>query len=188
MKITKEYEAEQEKCVQENSDYYYNKKIADYVKARLDKIKSFLGSDEKTISIGCAGYEPIYLNTSHAVDIVSKCYTILREHGYKGEFFCCSCDAMPFPDKFFDCAVCSETIEHLPELDDVRRTFLEVDRVAKRWIFTTPNVDKIAQKWQYPGHKHFWNEETLKKIMPPVLLERIRIFTEGIYIFIEGHS
>lgn len=196
MEFSDEYLSEQKSCVSENSDYMWHGKYDTPTKLRLQTLKDFVISHSsserffctKTLSVGCSGHEPIFLKTSHALDICPLSNDYLKIHGYQGEFVVGSCDNLPFSNDEFDCAVCSEVIEHLPNSMMVSDTFLELDRVAKSWIVTTPNVDKCNRENQYKGHLQFWNEEDLKKIIPLLLLPKLKIYTKSIWIIVEKNE
>jgi len=87
----------------------------------------------KTIlSVGGAAVEPLIINATHVIDITPVTLHYLNLRKWKGHFRVASCTNIPAPNKYFDVAICSEVIEHLPELQDVVDTFEEVDRVSKK--------------------------------------------------------
>lgn len=156
MIISKDYEDEQDDCVKRNLDGYKNNIKDPVTMQRLNILKAFSSGSEKLVSVGSGAFEPIFLNASHAIDIPLCTYHFLKAQCWKGEFFQCSCDGMPFADKFFDCAVCSEVIEHLPDIETVKKTFLEVARISKRFIFTTPTRDV-----KEPTHKFIFTDREI---------------------------
>jgi len=180
MNITKEYELEQEDCVKRNLKGY-QKNIKDPVTLqRLRTLAKFIEGAPIVLSVGSGAHEPIYLNIYYAVDIPLCTYQLLKEQGWRGSFYQCSCDAMPFGYKFFDCAVCSEVIEHLPDLETVRRTFLEVNRVAKKWIFTTPTRDV-----KEPTHKFIFTYEQLADLARDL---NATIEQKGLFFYIHNND
>jgi len=145
--------------------------------ARWEVIKPVCYNCNTILSVGCGSYEPILINATHAIDIVPLSEFYLRKLGWKGYFTVASCTDIPAPDKYFDVAVCSEVIEHLPEIKDIADTFKEVNRVAKKWIFSTP-ANPIGPLNSEPTHKRSLDLETLKKITAKYKAE---IFRSGIY-------
>jgi hypothetical protein len=126
-------------------DYYWNSR-------RFVVLKKFLEGKTKTISIGCGSYEPVILKTSYALDIAPNCEAYLKELDYQGIFVLGDCRKIPFKDKEFDAAVCSEVLEHLPTMDDVKKTIKEVARISNNWLFTTP-CHPIGPLNTEPTHK-----------------------------------
>jgi len=178
MNITKEYLAAAEadvKALSVINKNYWNE-------ARYQILKKFCAGAEKLLSVGCGPREPIILNASHAVDISIQSYHLLKKNGWKGDFYCATSDGLPFADKFFDVVVCSEVIEHLPDLDIVRRTFLEVNRIAKRWIITTPNSAICIPKHQNPAHRQFFNPDSIKEVIP----FDVKLYTNDHHIYMES--
>lgn len=132
------------------------------------------------LSVGCGPKEPTIINATHAVDITPLSEMFLRRAAWPGEFKVGSCTSIPYPDKFFDVVVCSEVIEHLPNLEDVKKTFLEVSRVGKNWIITTPNSAIINPKDQNVHHQLFFTPESLEQIIPVPH----KLFTNDQHIYI----
>ena len=156
MELTKDYLLEQEDCIKRNFDGY-KKNIHDPVTIeRLETIKKFCEGAKVILCVGSGAHEPVYLNASHALDVHKVAEELLVQQGWKGFFFHSSCTAIPIHWKMFDVAVCSEVIEHLPTLKDAEDTFNELDRVAKRWIVTTPTRD-VGE----PTHKRVFNFDDL---------------------------
>lgn len=134
-------------------------------KLRFEQIRGLAGSAKTILSVGCGPKEPIGIGATHACDIAMTAERFLRAQEWKGEFKQCSCDKLQYPDKSMDFVVCSEVIEHLPNVEDIRRTFFEVDRVGKNWVVTTPWIDRAHGNTE-PTHRHFLNEEKIREIMP----------------------
>lgn len=167
MELTKEYIAECEDCVFRNYQQVDGDRKSDRVKERIKIIKDFCKGAKKILSVGCGAHEPIDINATHAIDVVQNSEAYLRKQGWKGVFYLGSCDNLPnnwehyrvYKNKRFDVAVCSEVIEHLPDLEIVKKTFQEVNRVAERWIFTCP--DWLGTE---PTHKRAFDLKMLKEV------------------------
>jgi len=178
MEITKEYELEQDDCVKRNLKGY-EKNIKDPVtQKRLYTLKDFCIGAATIISVGSGAFEPVFLNATHAVDIPLCTFFLLKDKGWKGEFFQASCDHLPFASQLFDVAVCSEVIEHLPDLETVRKTFQELSRIAKRWIVTTPIRDCGE-----PTHKFIFTEAQLAELSQGL---KATIETSDFYFYIHN--
>jgi len=185
MQLTKEYIAEQDDCVRRNVDGYkkYMKDVCTYT--RLHIIQEFIKGKEKILSVGSGAHEPVFMKTTHAIDVPAISGELLKQQGWPGEFKQGSCDELPYGDKEFDAAICSEVLEHLPNFEVVRKTILEVDRVAKSWIITTPNVDKCPRHLQDKSHVQFWNEQQIRELLPEQLRDVVEISKLSIFIFIK---
>ena len=139
---------------------------------------------KKILSVGCACREPIIINATHACDLSPKSGPILLSNGWQGDFQVASCLDLPYADKSFDLAVCSEVIEHLPNLSDVVAAIKEVSRVAHHFIITTPNSAKIRPQCQNINHILFFTEEKIKDILPfPA-----KVYLHDHHIYIESEN
>jgi len=177
MELTKEYLAEQEDCIKRNFEGY-KRNLKDYATLlRLETLKNFCSNSGSVLSVGSAGVEPGFIGATHALDVHPVAETLLRENGWLGSFTLGSCDELPFPDNSFDVAVCSEVIEHLPDLEIVKKTFQELNRVARRWIVTTPQIDVHE-----PTHKRVFTEEDLKVLASGL---NVKIYKKGIFFYVE---
>lgn len=163
MELTKEYLAECKDCVYRNFKQIDGDRKSKRVQDRTKIIKDFCKDAKKILSVGCGPFEPIDINATHAIDVVRNSEEYLRDQGWKGSFYLGSCDNLArgwsLKKRMFDVAVCSEVIEHLPDLDIVKKTFQEVNRVANRWIFTCPDW-----KGTEPTHKRAFTEKMLKEV------------------------
>jgi len=147
---------------------------------RFEQINGLKRNAKLILSVGCGPKEPIAIGATHACDIALSAEKYLRAQGWTGEFKQCSCDKLPYPDKFFDFAVMSEVIEHLPTLEDCRNAILELNRVSKRWLITTPWVNR-DQGNREPTHKHFFDEKSIHALVPDWVLLMVRY---DIFLFI----
>lgn len=64
------------------------------------------------------------------VDI--DCHAINKASSIGIDAHCCSCESLPFEDNVFDCVICHDTINYLP---DFRKTISQLTRVAKRDVY-----------------------------------------------------
>jgi ubiquinone/menaquinone biosynthesis C-methylase UbiE len=110
---------------------------------------------------------PIFLGATHACDLSSAAGELLRRTGYAGKFTVADCRDLPYHDKEFDVAVMTEVIEHLPEMRDVHKALRELERVAKKWVATTPRASAsgFRDKWNIEEtHKQFLTRDDMVKI------------------------
>lgn len=167
-----------------------------FMQGRVKEIIGFINQhktpDSKILDIGSGAYMPIVLGATHACDVVEMAGNILEKSRWKGEFQVASCDSLPYEDKSMDIAICTEVIEHLPYYEVVARTFQETERVAKKWVITTPRASKS-------GFRDTWNvEEThvqffttgdirtmMRDLFPDLFRERkIRLKDVNHYVFV----
>jgi len=186
MELTKEYLKIQKDCIERNFAGY-KRNIHDPVTIhRLNTLKSFINCYAnllvhphiKILSVGSGGFEPVFIGSNFACDVDEISYNLLRSQGWKGFFFPCSCDHIPYPNSYFSVAVCSEVIEHLPSDDIVSATIKELNRVADHWIITTPIRDV-----QEPTHRKVFNAFELKQLAGdiPCTLE-----TKGLFFYLHN--
>ncbi len=190
MELTQEYIKEQKSCINENYKTHKFWEKNPRIKKRYLTLKNFCKGAEKVLCVGSGGVEPLVIGATHAVDVDKMSGNLLRGQGWKGSFYVGSCDdlashwgSLGFKKgapkrKMFDVAVCSEVIEHLPDLESVKKTFQELDRVAKKWIVTTPAI-----KINDPGHKFFFSEKELKNLTAGL---KVKIIKEDIYWYISN--
>jgi ubiquinone/menaquinone biosynthesis C-methylase UbiE len=100
----------------------------------------------KILDVGCGDgslLEPFHRHHEcYGVDISEAQLKKARAKGIKAFRVNIEAEKLPFPQSFFDLAVCSETIEHLLDVDNL---FHEVNRTLKKggfFILTFPNVNQ----------------------------------------------
>jgi len=184
MKLTKAYTLEQEDTIKRNYATHISWGNNPFIHDRYMILKEFCAGAKTILSVGSGGVEPSAIHATHACDVHAVAGQLLKSNGWKGQFFISSCDNIKLPGGSIDAAVCSEVIEHLPSLDIVKNTFLELNRVAKRWMVTTPNSDVAKPENQDKSHIHFWNEQKIKDILPADLFPKLKIYTKGVFIYI----
>jgi hypothetical protein len=177
MELTEDYIKENIDVIQRN---FKNRRFLKR-NPRWEVILPFCSGARKILSVGSGGVEPTIINATHAIDIHSLSGHYLRLLKWRGFFRVANCTDIPAPDKYFDVAVCSEVIEHLPELSQIIETFHELNRVAKRWIATTP-ANPLGPLNIEPTHKRFLDLETLKKLTSKYKTE---VFREGNYNYVK---
>lgn len=163
MNLSDDYIREQEDVIHRNYKY----RTLYWTTERFIKLRAFCQGCKKSLSIGCGGYEPFVIQATHALDVSPIAKEYLDILDWKGVFVVGSCTDLPFKDKEFDAAVCTEVIEHLPTLWMVEQTFREIDRVAKKWIVTTP-CNPLGPLNTEPTHKFAFTMEELFKFLPGV--------------------
>ena len=118
----------------------------------------------KIIDVGCGGYMPRVLKADAAVDINDLSRTLLRRDGWQGDFYLTDGRSLPLRRKEFDLAICSEVIEHMDSMEDVRTLLAELRRIAHEFVVTTPAASAagVRDPWNTePTHRLFFTEETL---------------------------
>ncbi len=144
----------------EPMDSYYNNFLAGYPsRLRVKKILKELGSinNKKVLDIGCeAGYVSLKIlekkpSAIYAIDICEEALEEfkkkLKNKRFDTEIIIKKAfmQNLPFKDNFFDAVVCTEVIEHAPQLE---KSLEEVKRVLKKggkFIVTFPN-EKLRKK------------------------------------------
>jgi len=137
---------------------------------RIAYIIKMCKNARKILDVGSGGYLPFITGANYAIDISPLAGDLLARIGWKGEFKVADCTAIPYPDKYFDFAYCTEVIEHLPTLDHVKKTISELDRVAITWLITTPAASEFGKRDRWntePDHRLFIDIDTLYKLVKP---------------------
>lgn len=133
--------------------------IADFMQSeRCNYLRYLTRSIQgKILIIGCGSQNDMGIVNEHCegvgIDISTEAIKKSKENYPRFKYFVADATNLPFPDNSFDCVICSEVIEHVPEDEKV---FMEVGRVLKNghiFIITTPNwfswygfARKIAEK------------------------------------------
>ncbi len=191
-KLEPSLKAAQKEFNEEPMKDFYNNKIAGWPsRLRVKRILKELGNigNKKVLDIGCEeGYislkmlekEPSHL---YAIDIVDEALNSfknkLKNKKYESNIIIKKAflQKIPFKDNFFDLAVCTEVIEHAP---DVEKGFKEMARVLRRGgrlILTFPN-EELRRK-VYPIVKLFGintdieKEVTLFEYNPKEILNKL---------------
>lgn len=151
MDFSPEYITENEDVIRRSTLYIMQGHDPDRYWNLVEFAKPFMATNGKILSIGCSGFEPTLYHATHAIDISPIADRFLKYNDWKGVFAVGSVTHLPYENQEFDLAICSEVIEHLPTDNDVRNAFLEISRVAKNWLITTP-----ASPIPEPTHKRFW--------------------------------
>ena len=176
MELTKEYLAQQEDVISRNFQF---RRI--YVNTtRFLLLRAFCEGYKKILSVGCGSYEPLQIGATHACDVSSLSHHLLKKQLWQGAFSVCSCDELPFPGLSFDVAVCSEVIEHLPNLEIVKKTFQELNRVALNWIVTTP-CNPLGPLNTEPDHKFAFSAAQLRELSAQPF---VKIYKDEIYFYV----
>lgn len=165
--LAKSVEAAYLEFKEEPMDSYYNHKIAGYPsRLRVRKIIHEIGNvkGKKVLDVGCeAGYVSMKIAERGAhITSIDVCEPALEQFRakIKGKHYEQSitimnamAHKMPFEDNSFDVVVCTEVIEHMPEVDTC---FAEMHRVLKpggKLVITFPN-ENLRRK-VYPVAKMF---------------------------------
>lgn len=100
----------------------------------------------------------------------------------KGKFVLGDVYSLPYPSDFFDWVFSIQTLEHLERPE---HAIDEMDRVCKREgiiLISVPNGELDT----YEGHRNFWNETELKKLLDPRQILSFTAYNEnrGLMAFI----
>jgi len=109
-------------------------------KERIKILKRFLGKLNPSVDVGCGAFMPFILKVDYACDYNLEAKKYLKKLGWKGQFKVANVRKLPYKNKQFKVAICSEVIEHLKNKSQVNEALLELDRVSVSWIVTTPSV------------------------------------------------
>ena len=146
---------------------------------RIKVLKKFVVNP--CVDMGCGGFMPSVLNTTHACDDTNYAKECLTKRGWKGKFRKLDLGKKTnYKDKEFKTAVCSEVIEHLNNEDEIRTLFREIDRISENWIVTTPSAF-----FDDPDHKFFFGPNELISVIP-FDLDKVLIVRKGVYYYISN--
>jgi len=170
------------------------------------EIYSFLtpNKDIKFIDLGCClnlmfrGYKE-WESLYYGVDISHKTIKLLKkyvkkEHISIGSLNCCSVDATPFDDKYFDIGCCIGSIEYF-EKEFIKEVIQEIYRILKpsaKFVLDIPNVGSAefeitAIIEEYLGRKDKFNmtvEEFENAVQPYFKIDKKEIVGPMIQYFI----
>jgi hypothetical protein len=145
-----------ENCIKRN--YESKERFLTMIKERdrLNNLKRFIGTRKPSIDLGSGGFMPKFLGVTYACDDNELALEYLKKEKWNGVFEVVDLrkTPLPFGDKQFEVLVCSEVIEHLDTLDQIKNLFKEIDRISKRWVVTTPSPfipDRDHNFWFSPN-------------------------------------
>ena len=135
---------------------------------RLEILRAYLsGAQGFKLDCGSGESEPVFICNEKncvVVDIATSGLCNLRRHGFKGALILASCIHLPFAENVFERAVCSEVIEHLPRLTDVKAALNELSRVSSSFVVTTPKNSRFSI-WVEPTHIHFFTIRNIQSLL-----------------------
>ena len=168
-----------------------NFELKDYIqdsdihKDRIFHLKEFIKGKKKVIDVGCGAFMPQLLGIKYACDKYNA-KPFLDKLDWKGEFKKANVYKLPYKDKEFDLAICSEVIEHLNSKRKVTKAIRELNRIAKEWIITTPCAYDTD-----PNHKfHFgYGKDNLFEVIPEEFKfnEDYIVIRKGYYYYISNN-
>lgn len=109
---------------------------------RLEIIKRLISTESKTLVVGCGDGKELSLLKEQAVgiDLSLSALLIAKENDCSKPLIVPDACNLPFKDNMFDCIICSEVLEHIP---DSEKAVSEASRVLRQkdgtMIVTVPN-------------------------------------------------
>ncbi len=163
---------------------------------RLLIIKRFLSGcrDGYILDNGCGEVEPVLVSNNArtvGLDISKVALQDLKAKTFKGHIVLGSALKLPFKDKAFEKAICSDVIEHLPTSHDVARCLQELNRIAKEYMLTTPNCGFGADWYAltYADHKRFYSIADLRRLLGSNAVCETSNLAKNLFpFFIRSHS
>jgi len=111
-------------------------------KERYDLLRNFIvNSNGSILDAGCGCREPFIVankEDSVALDFTKSVLKTLKGSSFRGRLVLGSVVYLPFKDKCFEKAVCSEVVPHLPTFAYAETCIRELERVSKSFLVTTP--------------------------------------------------
>jgi SAM-dependent methyltransferase len=115
---------------------------------------------------GSCPYKPLFAHCNYKTqDFVSLSDEQLSGGKYGQIDYVCDIAAMPVEDAYFDCILCTEVLEHVPEPTKVIEEFARILKQGGKLILTAPLGSGIHQEpfHFYGGYTPFWYEHFLSK-------------------------
>ncbi len=126
-----------------------------------------------------------YTNEYYGYDISESAISQAKMKIGRGKFFVGSLRNIPFTDNYFDCVVCSEVLEHIP---DYQKAIRELSRVLKKGgklFISTPNKMNPDMIWQT-----FWKGKYTSQVYDKPIYYRklLRECTKSNLLILESYS
>lgn len=167
-------------CVQRNNELRSTFVKEPMFIERINVLKKFVNK-HPSIDLGCGGFMPSLLNVTHACDDSALAKKYLTERSWKGEFKKVNVGSkLPYKDKQFKIAVCSEVIEHLKNEKEIANLFNEIKRISDKWIVTTPSAF-----FDDPDHNFYFGPNELLSVIP-FELDTFTVIRKGVYYYISN--
>lgn len=131
-------------------NFYVNSKVPRKTEAmkqalRLEAIRDLMRRDDepdkKTLVAGCGAGEDtsVVARRVFAFDLAFSAIKIAKQNFPKNIYLVADAAYLPFIDNSFDCIVCSEVIEHIPDSQKMLSEFNRILKPRGELIITTPN-------------------------------------------------
>jgi len=117
-------------------------------------VTSLARATGRTLDVGC-GSSVILQSLNHAVGLDVKLSKLRYMRKYRAPLVQGSVTALPFRDGSFDCVVCSQVIEHIPEDPAIFRELVRVLRADGLLILGTPDYATIGWRVIEPLYGFF---------------------------------
>ena len=118
----------------------------------------------KLLDAGCGkGYigESVskYCNSYYGLDLSFSAIKLAQKRLPHGSFLTGSLKNLPYKTNYFDCVICSEVIEHIPEYKKAIKEISRVTKKGKYILITLPNRLNPDMKWRL-----FWKGKYTSQI------------------------
>ncbi|MCK5617243.1 class I SAM-dependent methyltransferase [Candidatus Pacearchaeota archaeon] len=112
-----------------------------------------------------------YCKSYYGFDLSSSAIKLAKERLPHGSFLTGSLKNLPYKTNYFDCVICSEVIEHIPEYKKAIKELSRVTKKGKYVLITLPNRLNPDMKWRL-----FWKGKYTSQIYdnPPHYKELIK--------------
>lgn len=140
---------------------------------RYALLRKFVSTSSSVLDVGCGDREALFACNKEkavALDFSMTALKKLKAKGFKGYLVLANVTSLPFKDKCFEKAICSEVIEHLPTLMRARACIKELERVSKSFMVTTPNKDSL-QGWSDKQHPTLLNMRSIREVFADLPVE-----------------
>lgn len=167
-------------CVKRNDELMDTFTTSSMFIERINVLKKFVNKNP-SIDLGCGGFMPTILKTTHACDETNYAKVCLDKRGWKGKFDKVKLGKKtPYKNKQFKRAVCSEVIEHFKNEKQIASLFYEIERISDKWIVTTPSAF-----FDDPDHHFFFGPTELFNVIP-LKKDKFIVIRKGVYYYISN--
>ncbi|MFA5365613.1 MAG: class I SAM-dependent methyltransferase [Candidatus Bathyarchaeia archaeon] len=161
----------------EQKGFYEQQKTSPMWQQLFKFISSYCARFKKVLAVGCGAYELIAVKNREetiGLDLSKGSLKWLNQNGFKGQLIQASSLNLPFKNDCFDAVYSNQVIEHMLNIEGVKKFISEVERMSKNVMIITPN-SAYNRKIHDPTHFFYFTTRNFKP------------FTKGYKIYSTNH-
>lgn len=143
----------------------------------VDLLRAYLPEQASVVDVGCGAgaYGPALVTAGHqwlGLEADARCFEILQRRGLPFRRVSAESGDLPCGDSEWECAICIEVLEHVPNPDAFAGEIARITR--RRALFSVPNIELLpymhplaSVPWHIleADHKNFFTRASLRALL-----------------------